>query len=167
LTLVFVARPEGLSLAHFLVLLGVFLAVYAFGVIALVYAVHTAVATAPTKIRLLACAANLSVVLLLFWGPSFRSLFTFSPEDIARAHCRDLHYKAATWKTIHRKPPDSFDEMVAPLRPEDGENFLEAVPDDPWGHPYVLEVNGKRVRSFGPDGKKGTEDDIVYPGPKD
>ena len=47
---------------------------------------------------------------------------------------------------------------------EDG-NFIY-VEDDPWGNVYVLETQGKRrlVRSFGPDGKRGTADDIVWPG---
>lgn len=170
LALVFVARPEGHSDVHVLVGLGVILAAGGFGVVTLVYTVVAAVANAPTKIRLLACAANLSVVVLLLWAPSFRSLITPpGPETIARVQCRTLHDKAMIWKMIHRKPPNSLDEMVAPLRPGDEEDFLEAVPNDPWDHPYVLEVNAKelRVRSFGPDGKKGTEDDVVYPVLKD
>jgi hypothetical protein len=34
---------------------------------------------------------------------------------------------------------------------------------DPWGNPYVYEVTGRmslEIRSFGPDGKEGTEDDL-------
>jgi hypothetical protein len=88
---------------------------------------------------------------------------------LVEAQCKRLHDKAMTWKMVNRKPPDSLDAMVAPLRQGDEEDFLESVPEDAWGNPFVLEVNaeGLRVRSFGPDGKKGTEDDIVYPGPKD
>ncbi len=137
--------------------------------IALVYAVLAAMANAPTKVRMLACAANVSVVVLaLLVMPGYRSLLAGGSQAIARGQCKALHDKVIMWKMIHRQPPNSLAEMVAPLRPEDEENFLEAVPDDPWGHPYVLEVNGKqlRVRSFGPDGKKGTDDDIVYPSEK-
>jgi len=35
-------------------------------------------------------------------------------------------------------------------------------PNDPWGHPYYIEASrdGFTVGSMGPDGKKGTGDDI-------
>ena len=156
---------EGHSYFDPFVRLGILLAVGAFCLIALVYAVVAAIANVPTKIRLLACAANLSIVVLILVMPTSRSLLAGGQTRIAETQCKTLHDKAMMWKMIHRKVPNSLDERVAPLRPEDEENFLEAVPDDPWGHPYVLEVKGKQllVRSFGPDGKKGTDDDIVYP----
>jgi general secretion pathway protein G len=45
--------------------------------------------------------------------------------------------------------------------------YLEdkGVSTDPWGHPYVYECPGKHgafdLYSIGPDGRPGTEDDIV------
>ena len=42
-----------------------------------------------------------------------------------------------------------------------------AVPNDPWGHPYVYECPGKNnptsydLSSMGPDGRANTEDDIT------
>jgi hypothetical protein len=84
---------------------------------------------------------------------------------IADMQCWSLHGKAMMWTVIKPKAPSSFDEMVAPLRADDDENWLDSVPVDPWGKPHVLEIGteGLRVRSFGPDGKKHTVDDIVYP----
>ena len=84
---------------------------------------------------------------------------------LARTRCRELHDKAMMWKRIHRKPPDSLAEMVAPLRQGDDENLIDSVPHDPWGHPYVLRREGPRIRvhSWGEDGQDGTDDDIVYP----
>lgn len=37
------------------------------------------------------------------------------------------------------------------------------VPNDPWGHPYEYKLNGSEfeLKSLGPDGQAGTEDDIV------
>ena len=37
------------------------------------------------------------------------------------------------------------------------------VPSDPWGHPYEYKLNGSEfeLRSLGPDGQTGTEDDIT------
>jgi hypothetical protein len=89
----------------------------------------------------------------------------FEPARLVELQCKSLHVKAMMWKRINRKPPDSLDELVAPLGQGDEEDFLESVPEDAWGNPYVLEVNAEelRVRSFGPDGRKGTKDDIVYP----
>ncbi|MHC4491228.1 MAG: type II secretion system protein GspG, partial [Planctomycetota bacterium] len=71
--------------------------------------------------------------------------------------------KAMMWTLIKLKSLSSLDEMVAPLRADDDENWLESVPVDPWGNPYVLEISteGLRVRSFGADGRKDTADDIM------
>jgi len=82
---------------------------------------------------------------------------------IADMQCSSLHGKAMMWTLIKLKPLSSLDEMVAPLRADDDENWLESVPEDPWGNPYVLEssTEGLRVRSLGPDAKKHTADDIV------
>jgi general secretion pathway protein G len=45
--------------------------------------------------------------------------------------------------------------------------YLEKIPVDPWGNPYFYECPGKHntigydLFSAGPDGKPGTDDDIV------
>ena len=44
--------------------------------------------------------------------------------------------------------------------------YLDKVPQDPWGNPYVYAIpgrhnpNGYDLSSVGPDGKAGTDDDI-------
>ncbi len=40
---------------------------------------------------------------------------------------------------------------------------VDAQRRDPWGNDYVLETSGERmiVRSFGPDGERNTNDDLV------
>ena len=85
--------------------------------------------------------------------------------EFTLARCKRLYNSAMVWKAISRKPPDSLDELVAPMRPGDDVNFLRSVPDDPWDHPYVLKREGTKIRiySWGEDGKEGTDDDIVYP----
>ncbi len=48
-----------------------------------------------------------------------------------------------------------------------GPYLKDAIPADPWGHPYIYEFPGKvnptgyDIRSAGPDGQAGTADDIV------
>jgi general secretion pathway protein G len=39
----------------------------------------------------------------------------------------------------------------------------DPIKPDPWGRPYEYKVNGAdfEIRSLGPDGQSGTEDDIV------
>jgi general secretion pathway protein G len=39
----------------------------------------------------------------------------------------------------------------------------EPIKPDPWNHPYEYKVNGSEyeIRSLGPDGQSGTDDDIV------
>jgi hypothetical protein len=83
--------------------------------------------------------------------------------EIASAFCKDYYDSAKTWRMIKKKYPDSLEEMAAPLRRGE-EDFLR-VEDDPWGNPYVLKRKGNQLRvySWGPDGKEGTDDDVVYP----
>jgi general secretion pathway protein G len=102
-------------------------------------------------------------------GPEIWRMLGFGQARIAETQCKTLHDKAMMWKMINRKPPDSIEEMVAPLKDGDDENFLESVPEDPWGNQYILEREGNKIRiySWGEDGQEGTEDDIVYPKVKD
>jgi len=102
-------------------------------------------------------------------GPEVWRMFGFGQTSIAETKCKSLHDQAMIWKMISRKPPDSLDEMVAPLQQGDDANFLESVPEDPWGNPYILERDGNKIRlySWGADGQEGTEDDIVYPKVRD
>ncbi len=55
-------------------------------------------------------------------------------------------------------------------QPRDAQNwhqYADHIPLDPWGHPYIYECPGRHkptsydLSSAGPDGKSGTEDDIV------
>jgi len=55
-------------------------------------------------------------------------------------------------------------------QPNDATNwhgpYLDNIPNDPWGHPYVYECPGKHnessydITAIGPDGRLGTDDDI-------
>ena len=56
------------------------------------------------------------------------------------------------------------------VQPRDAMNwrqYMEAIPLDPWQHPYVYVFPGKHrpnsydLSSMGLDGRAGTEDDIV------
>ena len=51
-------------------------------------------------------------------------------------------------------------------KPKQWQQFMESVPLDPWGMPYIYEQPGKHhpngydIYTAGPDRKPGTEDDI-------
>jgi len=89
---------------------------------------------------------------------------SWPPRRLAHAKCKEYYDAAHLWARFRGELPASLADMNAPLRP--GESAFEPLVDDPWGHPYVLERGGTEmhVRSLGPDGAAGTEDDIVYPG---
>ena len=64
--------------------------------------------------------------------------------------------------------PSNFNDLI--LKPTSTTNwsgpYLDGIPTDRWGNKYVYEFPGKHnpssydLMSVGPDGKKGTEDDI-------
>ena len=102
-------------------------------------------------------------LLAAFAGPRIWAMLGFGQRSIAATKCKEYHDAASTWKMIKKKAPDSLEDMETPLN-EGDENFIR-VEDDPWGNPYVLEREGRKIRvySWGPDGQEGTEDDIAYP----
>ena len=100
-------------------------------------------------------------------GPRIWSMFGFGQISIAEAKCKEYYDAVKTWHMVKKQYPTDLTEMEAPLKP--GEEEFTRIDDDPWGNPYVLEVEGRRIwiRCFGPDGDEGTEDDIVYPPPEE
>jgi general secretion pathway protein G len=72
---------------------------------------------------------------------------------VAIAGARDLAAALDRYRARHQRIPDAKDGLVA-LVPE----FVEHVPDDPWGHAYVYEPTGPDwadVLSYGADGRAG------------
>jgi hypothetical protein len=84
----------------------------------------------------------------------------------AERMCQIHHSQAKVWEVVEGKPPETLGEMDASAPPGEGDSSRVAA--DQWGNDYWLQKgeNGLRVWSRGPDGEKGTADDICYP-PKD
>jgi general secretion pathway protein G len=65
-------------------------------------------------------------------------------------------------------PNGLVDLMVRPAAATNWTQYMEAIPIDPWGHPYIYIFPGEKdsntfgLSSAGPDGRLGTKDDIVY-----
>jgi len=89
---------------------------------------------------------------------------TGGQRDIARAKCKELYDRVHYWKLRRHRLPDDWEEMAAPLEP--GDRAFLRVENDPWGNAYALEREGNDVcvRSWGPDGQEGTDDDLRFPG---
>ena len=97
-------------------------------------------------------------------GPRIWAMLFAGQQKIAAAQCKQYYDDAHTWRLQKKQFPDSLDEMEAPLTRGDEEPFIR-LNDDPWGTPYWLAREGRKVYvwSAGPDGQEGTDDDIVYP----
>jgi general secretion pathway protein G len=68
------------------------------------------------------------------------------------------------------KGKNGLDDLMQPPRDTDnwkGPYLKDAIPADPWGHPYLYEYPGRHntagydLQSMGPDGRLGTDDDIA------
>ena len=63
----------------------------------------------------------------------------------------------------NKKLPTSLKELTE-TSDRDPHPFIESIPDDPWGNPYVYRIIGRNkfdLRSAGEDGVPDTEDDIT------
>ena len=78
----------------------------------------------------------------------------------AEAGARSLYGDCVTYQMKHKKYPTSLDQLC-----EGDDPILESDKPlyDPWDNKYELEMKGKNrliIKSAGPDGEFGTEDDI-------
>lgn len=95
--------------------------------------------------------------LMLTMGKIVSALFvgldTTGQYGIAIAGARDLTAAIDRYRGRYQHVPDAKHGLAA-LVPE----FMDHVPDDPWGHPYVYETTGPQwadVLSYGSDGQPG------------
>ncbi len=89
----------------------------------------------------------------------------FAPRLIkAQVDLRTLDCAVRSFRARHHRLPESLRELAT--KHADGCSELEELPQDPWGHDYVLQATagpGKgdwTVWSLGPDGWQGTSDDL-------
>lgn len=84
-----------------------------------------------------------------------------TPEALTGA--RELNL--AKWISDFRRASGHLPQSTQQLPlPTPSTNPTENPLNDGWGHPIILEPVGKgfELRSFGPDGIRGTQDDIVH-----
>ncbi len=72
---------------------------------------------------------------------------------------------AFTWQGVAKAWPSSLADLTTAPKPAEGAAGtgapLAMVPKDPWGHELVYEAAGPVLLSTGPDGQRGTADDLV------
>ena len=87
-------------------------------------------------------------------APRYFSQVGKSETQVARAQIDALEKAVDQYRLEHRRFPSS-EEGLAAIEPY----LKKALPNDPWGRPYVYRVPGQRgdyeVYSLGRDGKSG------------
>jgi len=78
----------------------------------------------------------------------------------AKAQIKQFDTALVAYKIKFKKFPDNLEALVSP---PSGDPILtsKSIPVDPWGNPYVYQLEGSRkyvIMSYGADGTSGGED---------
>ena len=90
------------------------------------------------------------------------------PEELARLQLQNFAASAELYGLERRRVLPRLDDLSRPDIAA-GLPYIQSIPPDPWGRPYVYRVLGPQrgafeIRSLGEDGRPGTEDDLVERG---
>ena len=86
--------------------------------------------------------------------------------DTARNQAYEVGKSIELYKLQNASYPSTAQGLDALVNPPKGKPIMERVPQDPWGNDYIYVVPGAKntikfdVRSKGPDGVEGSEDDV-------
>lgn len=109
-------------------------------------------------------------LLAAFVGPQIWQTFFRAQEDIAAQKCKQIYDTVLQWKILskNKRLPGDLKDLEEPISSSSNEPYYR-VEDDPWGNKYWIERLDKDfvIKSMGPDGQDGTDDDIMYPLPED
>jgi hypothetical protein len=108
---------------------------------------------------LLAGSMLLSVALFVYSAPKIVD----GPRDETKSCIKALHAAAEAWRANHGNECPTVQRLK-----DEKELAASSEIADKWGTPYLIWCNddATTVVSFGPDKKKGTEDDVVFPDPE-
>jgi general secretion pathway protein G len=87
-------------------------------------------------------------------------------SDTARNQAYEVAKSLELYKLNTGRYPTTSEGLQVLVSPPKGKPLMEALPKDPWGNDYVYTIPGQKnpnkfdVRSKGPDGQEGTEDDV-------
>jgi general secretion pathway protein G len=86
--------------------------------------------------------------------------------DAARNQSYEIGKSLEIYKLQNGTYPTTAQGLQALVSPPKGRPIMDSLPKDPWGADYIYVLPGQKnpskfdVRSKGPDGQEGTEDDI-------
>jgi len=111
-------------------------------------------------------AAIVGVALLML---SWR--FVGGSEDVVYQRLMSLGAAIDLYTLENHELPASLDVLTRPSG-KSNEPYLKSIPLDPWNRAvayHVLDAAAHvyRITCAGEDGRYGTDDDVVYPGPRD
>ena len=87
-------------------------------------------------------------------------------SDTARNQAYEIGKSLELYKLTNGRYPTTAEGLQVLVTPPKGKPLMETLPKDPWGNDYVYTIPGQKnankfdVRSKGPDGQEGTEDDV-------
>jgi general secretion pathway protein G len=85
--------------------------------------------------------------------------------DTARSQAYEIAKSVELYKLQNGTFPTTGQGLTVLSSPPKGKPLMDKVPKDPWGGDYIYVIPGQKnpskfdVRSKGPDGQEGTEDD--------
>ncbi len=102
--------------------------------------------------------------------PKFTGRTEQARQSAAKADIASLKVALSVFETDTGRFPTTEEGMQALVdKPPELQgwqhSYVEKVPNDPWGHPYIYRCPGAGNKDFdvvssGPDGREGTADDI-------
>jgi len=87
-------------------------------------------------------------------------------RDTARNQAMEIGKSIEHYKLKNGKYPTTAQGLQALVNPPKGKPLMDRMPKDPWGADYIYLIPGQKnpskfdIRSKGPDGNEGTEDDV-------
>ncbi len=106
--------------------------------------------------------------LIAIVGPNVWKALFKSEQDQAKIQMSEIAKAIDLFKITEKKVPDSLDELTQ--EDDNGEAYMEEIPDDPWDTPYEYRPDGRKkyfLGSAGPDRQLDTDDDIIHGGKED
>jgi general secretion pathway protein G len=103
--------------------------------------------------------------LIALVGPNVWRALTQATKDTATQQMANFGQAIDMYRATNKRFPSSLQDLLQE-DPQTGENYIKAIPKDPWDNEYEYKVlNNKKyqIRSFGEDGQEGTEDDLIWP----
>ena len=87
-------------------------------------------------------------------------------SDTGRNQAYEIAKSLELYKLNNGRYPTTAEGLQVLVTPPKGKPLMDTMPKDPWGNDYVYTIPGAKnpskfdIRSKGPDGQEGTDDDV-------